>query len=141
MNVFVYPEYYEGDLSGKDIEIFARRTDANFMRMTLLVHGQEKCSYKKLSPEGGLSGGPPDQAPAIFPHPHESTVIGLLCCHDIQRASFLQRLKDALRQSGRENMVIALSALRMTGDYQWRRGGQRNPRRPRSEPANEERHC
>jgi len=108
VNVFLYPEYYNGKLCGKDIEVFARRIGRR-MRMSLRMEGAEKCSYEKITPEGGLDGGSGDQSPAVFLY--GTVAMGLVCCCDIQeQPSFLCRLHKELAESKPRHKVILVSA-------------------------------
>lgn len=107
MDIRIYPEYFQGKLISKDVEIYGDST-GGFSRMKLQLHGEAQCYYDKINPDGNNALSENQFEPCIFEI--ETVAVGLICCMDINDPQVYEPVKDALVKSECENRVIAISA-------------------------------
>lgn len=101
MEIRVYPEYYEGPLLSKDIEICGRRVDDQ-SRMMLLKDGNIKMYYDKIA------APTTEFKPRVYIY--GSVAVGLICCRDINNSVVYRSTMEELSVSGCEHKVIVISA-------------------------------
>ena len=92
MVIRIYPEYFEGDLVARDIEIFGKLTTEKFSRMYLNKHGITESYYDKVGSDGKNVGGSHCYSPIVYEI--EDTVIGLVCCKDVNEPSIIYENLD-----------------------------------------------
>ena len=114
MRVSVYPEYYEGDISGDSVEIFGMFTECRKSRMCLYLNGEIKLSYEKIRSDGRNIEGSERQEIKIYEI--ENMAIGLVCCMDVNNPNLLLQVKHLLEKSACQHKLIAISA-HMSSDW------------------------
>ncbi|GAB2188983.1 hypothetical protein MAH1_05900 [Sessilibacter sp. MAH1] len=114
MEIRIYPEYYEGPLLHKGIEIYAEEVDG-FSRMKLLKDGKALFHYDKVESDGRNCPSQTIFQPCIYKTP--LIAIGLICCMDINNPDVYLAIRESLKETNAEHKVIAVSAY-MT-DSSW----------------------
>lgn len=114
MQVRVYPEYFNGNLLSREVEIYGDLTDG-FSRMKLLLNGVMKGFYDKVDSDG--RNLPAEDQFKPFVYEINSVAIGMICCMDINNPAVYNQIKDALLDSKCQHKIIAISAY-MT-DRSW----------------------
>lgn len=114
MYIQVYPEYYNGELQRKGVEIYGKLTSDGISRMSLSVNGKVQISYDKIHSDGKNKAGDLDQEIDVFVI--DKTAIGLVCCMDVNNPPLLMNVKNKLDASGATNKVICISA-HMSSDW------------------------
>jgi predicted amidohydrolase len=108
MEIRVYPEYFEGDVSREGVAVFAKMTEDSYSRMYVMENGKIKSHYDKIESDGNNLASQRSFSPVV--HKFENIALGIICCMDIDRPDIVDSTMKALNRLNCQYKVIAVSA-------------------------------